>query len=308
MKFRKLVTALLGAIALPSMAAAAPAASAPAATAAALPDVDPALWVVKDKDTTVYLFGTVHGLDGKSDWFNDEVKTAFDKSGEVYLEAILPDNPAELQPMMMKLGMDQSGKTLGSKLTPEIKTKFEKVGTELGLPPAAVLGSPMEPWMLNLTIGAVAAMKAGLNPEFGADKHILKHARAAGKKVGELEGAEWQFNLFDKVPEELQVKQLGQTLDQMPQFKPMLASMIDHWNKGDSEGLGKLLNQGAEQMPEFYKMLLTDRNATWAEWINKRMDQPGTVFLAVGAGHLAGNGSVQDMLAKKGFKAERVKQ
>jgi uncharacterized protein YbaP (TraB family) len=61
-------------------------------------------------------------------------------------------------------------------------------------------------------------------------------------------------------------------------------------------------------MPEFYKMLLTDRNATWAEWINKRMDQPGTVFLAVGAGHLAGNGSVQDMLAKKGFKAERVKQ
>jgi uncharacterized protein YbaP (TraB family) len=127
-------------------------------------------------------------------------------------------------------------------------------------------------------------MKAGLNPEFGADKHILKHARAAGKKVGELEGAEWQFNLFDKVPEELQVKQLGQTLDQMPQFKPMLASMIDHWNKGDSEGLGKLLNQGAEQMPEFYKMLLTDRNATWAEWINKRMDQPGTVFLAVGRG------------------------
>ncbi|HEX8442145.1 MAG TPA: TraB/GumN family protein [Allosphingosinicella sp.] len=281
--------------------------SALAAPTPALPDVDPALWVVKDKDTTVYLFGTVHGLDGKSDWFNDEVKAAFDKSGEVYLEAILPDNPAELQPIMMKHGMDPAGKSLGSKLTPDVKAKLEKVGPELGLPASAVLGSPMEPWMLNLTIGALAAMKAGLNPEFGADKQILKSARAAGKKVGELEGAEFQFSLFDKVPEALQVKQLGQTLDQMAQFKPLLTAMVGHWNKGDAEGLGKLLNQSAEQMPEFYKMVLTDRNATWAEWIDKRMDQPGTVFVAVGAGHLAGRDSVQSMLKTKGLRAKRVR-
>jgi uncharacterized protein YbaP (TraB family) len=90
------------------------------------------------------------------------------------------------------------------------------------------------------------------------------------------------------VPEALQVKQLGQTLDQMDQFKPLLAAMVGHWNKGDAEGLGALLNQSAEQMPEFYKMLLTDRNATWAEWIDKRMDQPGTVFVAVGAGASGG--------------------
>jgi uncharacterized protein YbaP (TraB family) len=289
--------AALAALGLPAIALAAP----------ALPDADPALWVVKDKDTTVYLFGTVHGLDGKTDWFNDEVRTAFDKSGEVYLEAILPDNPAELQPMMMKHGMDPTGKLLGSKLTPEVKAKLEKVGPQLGLPAAAVLGSPMEPWMLTMTIGAMAAMKAGLNPEFGADKQILKSARAAGKKVGELEGAEWQFSLFDKVPEPLQVKQLGQTLDQMDEFKPLLAAMVDHWNKGDADGLGKLLNQSAEQMPEFYKMVLTDRNATWAEWIDKRMDQPGTVFVAVGAGHLAGKDSVQSMLKAKGMKAERVR-
>ena len=32
---------------------------------AALPDADPAIWVVKDPDTTIYLFGTFHALDGK---------------------------------------------------------------------------------------------------------------------------------------------------------------------------------------------------------------------------------------------------
>ena len=120
MKIKKLLAAVLATVALPTVACAAP------APAAALPDADPALWVVKDADTTVYLFGTFHALDGKTDWFNDEVKVAFDKSSEVYLEAILPDNPAEMQPMVMKYGLDPSGKKLSAKLTPELKAKFER--------------------------------------------------------------------------------------------------------------------------------------------------------------------------------------
>ena len=59
--------------------------------------------------------------------------------------------------------------------------------------------------------------------------------------------------------------------------------------------------------PELRKALFTDRNARWAEWIDVRLDKPGTVFTAVGAGHLGGKDSVQDFLAKKGIKAERVK-
>jgi hypothetical protein len=53
-------------------------------------------------------------------------------------------------------------------------------------------------------------------------------------------------------------------------------------------------------------VLLTRRNARWAEWIDARLDRPGTVFLAVGAGHLAGRDSVQAMLEKRGIKAKRV--
>jgi hypothetical protein len=42
-----------------------------------VPDARPALWVVNDEDTIIYLFGTFHALDGRSDWLNDEVMTAF---------------------------------------------------------------------------------------------------------------------------------------------------------------------------------------------------------------------------------------
>jgi uncharacterized protein YbaP (TraB family) len=53
--------------------------------------------------------------------------------------------------------------------------------------------------------------------------------------------------------------------------------------------------------------MLAKRNATWAKWIENRLKSPGTVFVAVGAGHLAGRDSVQDYLAKTGIKTARVK-
>ena len=58
--------------------------------------------------------------------------------------------------------------------------------------------------------------------------------------------------------------------------------------------------------PGLAKVLLIDRNKTWASWIRARLDRPGTVFMAVGAGHLGGKGSVQDQLATKGVKSSRV--
>lgn len=83
------------------------------------PDLDPAVWVVKDADTTIYLFGTIHALDGKSDWFNDEVKASFDKSDELVVEAIAPDDQMAMLPLVQKYALDTSGKTLTSKLSPE---------------------------------------------------------------------------------------------------------------------------------------------------------------------------------------------
>ena len=108
-----LLAAALGLAPCPAAAQAAPPAPAPAAAPAAaaaapLPDADPALWVVRDADTTIYLFGTFHLLDGRP-WFNDEVKAAFDASDELVMEAILPENPAALRPMVMRYAVDPHG-------------------------------------------------------------------------------------------------------------------------------------------------------------------------------------------------------
>jgi uncharacterized protein YbaP (TraB family) len=67
-----------------------------------------------------------------------------------------------------------------------------------------------------------------------------------------------------------------------------------------------MLDQLNQASPETYRMMFTERNARWADWIRARMQTPGTVFVAVGAGHLAGKDSVLVRLAELGIASQRV--
>ena len=62
-----------------------------------------------------------------------------------------------------------------------------------------------------------------------------------------------------------------------------------------------MLGQLERASPDTYRMMFTERNARWADWIAARMQTPGTVFVAVGAGHLAGQDSVLVRLAERGI-------
>ena len=274
------------------------------APGAALPDADPAMWVVKDRDTTIYMFGTFHMLDGKRAWFNDEVKTAFDASNELVVEVKLPENPAELQPLIMKYAVDPAGKTLSQKLAPDVKAKLDKELTAIGLPPQ--MAEPLEPWFISLTLAQMGAQKLGLKPEFGPEAVLSKAAKANGKTVGELETAEFQIAMMDGIPESEQILGISQTIDKFDRIGETFGPMINAWATGDTEGLTKIMNEGVDKMPTLYKAMFVDRNAKWAEWVGQRLEKPGVVFMAVGAGHLAGADSVQAFLGKKGIKAAKV--
>lgn len=279
-------------------------APATAAATAALPDADPAIWVVKDPDTTIYLFGTFHALDGKSDWFNEEVKTAFDQSSEVVLELPPMEDKAALQPIVMKYAIDTSGKPLSEKLSPAAKEKYVKALTEMGVPPAAF--DKFKPFFAALTVIMAGAQKIGMTGEQGAEAILTKAAKDGKKPISGLETVDYQMSLFANLSEADQIKMLEETLSEIDKLGEMFGEMNKHWTAGDAEGMAKLMNDMNDQSPAMYKTLLTDRNASWAEWIDKRLDKPGVVFMGVGAGHLGGKDSVQDLLAKRGIKSKRI--
>jgi uncharacterized protein YbaP (TraB family) len=278
--------------------------SALAQTAAVLPDADPAIWVVKDPDTTIYLFGTFHALDGKSAWFNDEVKTAFDQSNEVVLEIPPFEDKAAIQPLVLKYAGDTSGKALTDKLSPAAKEKYLKQLAAFGIPQA--MFEDKKPFLPALTIIMANAAKLGFTGEQGAEAILTKAAKEGKKPISGLETFDYQMSLFGGMSDADQVKMLEETLEEVEKLGSMFGEMNKHWTSGDSEGMAKLMNEMEAQSPAMYKALLTDRNNNWAGWIAKRLEKPGTVFIGVGAGHLGGKDSVQKILASRGIKSERV--
>jgi uncharacterized protein YbaP (TraB family) len=85
-----------------------------------------------------------------------------------------------------------------------------------------------------------------------------------------------------------------------------MAEMQSAWKRGDQSVFVNMLNQLDAASPDTYRMMFAERNARWADWIAARLQTPGTVFVAVGAGHLAGKDSVLVRLAEKGIQSQRV--
>ncbi|KQN25623.1 polysaccharide biosynthesis protein GumN [Sphingomonas sp. Leaf33] len=284
-------------LALPACAQQAPA-PAPAAK-----DADPALWVVKDADTTIYLFGTVHVLKPGLTWFDEAVKTAFDGSKELVLEMVEPD-AATMQKIVLTKATQPAGTTLTASLPEPTRGKYVKAMGDLGLPATAF--DTYKPWFAAVNLSLIPLMKAGYDPNSGAEKTLTQAANAAGKTVSGLETAEQQIGFFDALSPKAQTEFLGGTIDEMPKIGQTMETMVTDWSAGAPDKLAATLNESMKDSPEVAKTILYDRNARWATWISERMKQPGTVFVAVGAGHLAGKDSVQDKLGAYKLKAVRV--
>ena len=270
--------------------------------APAMKDVDPALWVVKDEDTTIYLFGTVHILKPGLSWFDDAVKEAFEKSDRLVLEMVEP-TAAESQALFGKLAIDQSGKTLRSKMSDADRPVYEAAMGKIGMPAEAL--DPFDPWAAAVTLSVVSMQKQGFDINSGAEKQLTAAANAAKKPIGGVETMEFQLGVFDTMPESEQIRFLIETAKLIDSSSQMMDQMVELWGKPDPDGLGRLMNEGLTSRT-LYDALLTRRNANWAKWIKAELDKPGTTFMAVGAGHLAGPTSVQALLPAYGLSAERV--
>ena len=281
-------------------------ASAPAPVAAGQQPVEragPALWKVADEDTTIYLFGTVHALPEGTEWFSGPIETALAGADELVTEipASAAQDPAAQQ-MVMSKAMLPEGEILRDRLGDTDRASYEAALGTLGMPPAAF--DPFEPWFAGMNLGVLPLMKEGYSAESGVEAMIEQLAPAEAKRAG-LESLADQINLFDNLPEDSQVAFLMVTADNIEQIAPLMKLMVADWLEGDADGLAELMNQGLTD-PVLADALLYNRNARWADWIDTRLDTPGTVFLAVGAGHLAGTRSVQDYLADRGLTVTRL--
>lgn len=266
----------------------------------------PALWQVRDADTTIYLFGTVHVMKPGIDWFDGKVKRAFDASDELVLEIIEPDDPQAIAATMGRLALASDGVKLSDRLTAQARDRYQAAMSANGLPWQTF--EMFNPWMSGMLLSVAPLEKMGYKADLGAEKTLRAAAQANGKKVDALETVDQQIGFFAGLPMDQQVQFLNATVDGLPDMEKEFGSLLRTWEKGQPDKLAKMMNESLEATPELARVLLTGRNANWAKWIKARLAQPGTVFVAVGAGHLAGKGSVQDQLKAIGVASTRVTQ
>jgi hypothetical protein len=258
-----------------SLAAASPASAPPTPP----PATEPAIFVVHDADTTIYLFGTFHALDGDPQWFDHGVRGAFEQSNELVLETLLPEGP----------------------------NASEQLKEAVGHGPAA----KPSPSFLATTKMAISASRAqGMHVDNGADM-VLRHvAESEGKPVEQLETLQFQLNMFNHLsaaaPSVPATARVGDPVGAQPDLSQTMADLQSAWKRGDQSLFVQMLDQLRSGSPDTYRLMFTDRNARWADWIAARLQTPGTVFVAVGAGHLAGKDSVLVRLAEKGIPSQRV--
>src|SRR5512147_1804842 len=116
--------------------------------------IHPALFVVRDADSTIYLFGTIHVRRRGQDWGGPEAHAALASADEVWTELeISPEGDVLGQRLAMQYGMAPAGHPLSSYLSAEENQRLNALTTRLGLPPNAL--EPLQPWLAAVTLSMV---------------------------------------------------------------------------------------------------------------------------------------------------------
>lgn len=264
----------------------------------------PALWKLADSDTQIWLFGTIHMLPEGQRWRTPALEAALAGSEELVLEVADVDDMMASARAMQKLGMASGLPPIAERVPEDKRAALRSMIAESGYPEAVY--DRLETWAAALPLLGVSFKRLGLDPELGVERQIGAPFRAAGKRVVGLETIEQQLSFFDTLSEGAQRALLLAVIEDTQETRAQFRAMLDAWASGDLKGIARTFDDETQMSPELKEALMRRRNARWAQWLERRLDQPGTVFVAVGAGHLAGDDSVQSMLKARGLKAKRV--
>jgi uncharacterized protein YbaP (TraB family) len=283
-------------------------ACAPAAPAAG-PDegIHPALFVARDQDSTLYLFGTVHVRRPGTPWGGANAQAALQSADEVWTELeISPEADAQAQAMMMQLGAAPPDRPLSSWLSEAEYKRFSDLTQRLGAPAASF--ERMQPWLAALTLSVLPMMRAGYDPQSGVDRAIDASADAAGKNRRAFETMQQQLGFLADLSPEMQREMLLDAINESEEGPSELNDLTNAWERGDTGRLQRfVVDDMRRQYPELYQTLFVRRNRAWVETLMREMDGAGVDFVAVGAGHLVGSDGLVEQLRRRGVRVERVR-
>ena len=282
-------------------------------------DVTPAMWkVTDDAGHTMYLFGTIHVGDGRSDAALEKilptVKTCDALALEFDLEEYESDTQAQLQTVMTFVLSD--GSKVTDTIPEELFDRAEALLTEAGVYNEMLKSYNVQFWS-TLVDQAVMMTRSTLSPDYAMDSKLCSYAYETGLPVYSVESAQEQYDLLNSVPDELAVTMIGESLDSMDTYNEDLTEMYELWLSGSEDDLQAFIESDEEPDPEAYSPELIamaedfnramgpDRNDGMLLKAQEYLASGKTVFFAVGAAHMLGEHGLVQLLTNAGYTVER---
>ncbi|MGE5500443.1 MAG: TraB/GumN family protein [Ignavibacteriales bacterium] len=275
-----------------------------AALATALPaSAQPPVWVVRDQDSTIVLFGSVHMLPPGLNWRPEALDTAIRDADDLWFE--LPLNATDSQAaarLAIERGTLPKGQKLVDKLSPSGRRRLEAAARRMNLSIDAL--NRMRPWLAEVTVGVAQLAGGGANGSDGVERTLNNDAPATAQRRA-FETPEQQIAFFADAPEKDQVASLENSLREMEKDPGAYSKLVAAWLAGDTQALER---EGLKPMrrasPTLYDRLVVKRNARWTDMIARRLAGSGETVMVVGAAHLIGKDGVPAMLRRRGLHVE----
>ncbi len=264
----------------------------------------PALWKLADADTTIYLFGTIHVLPKSLKWRTAKFDAAVASADQLYLEVADLDDASKTAGTFMKLAISPNLPPVLNRVPANRRAGLKALIEKSGVPTAVL--DKFEDWAVAVTLSSALLKDLKVSPEDGVEHQLTSLFRAAKKPIAGLETTELQLGFFDKLPAKAQQTFLVSMVDDATDADAEFRKMVRAWGRGDQQAIAISFDDELKLSAELSEVLIRARNRNWTDWLAKRLDTPGTILVAVGAGHLAGKDSVQTMLTKRGLRVARV--
>ena len=276
------------------------------------------LWKIsgKELEEPSYLYGTIHIIPEEDFFLTEATKTAFDAAEQVTFEVDMDkmDNPL-LQLMLMKDIFMKDKMTLQKLLSEEdyavVKAHFVEQGMESAFPMFERIKPMFTQMMASMDMEEMqkgGGMGGGLGEGMKSyEFEFAEMAKEADKKIQGLETISYQMSMFDSIPYEAQAEMLVETIKMGSDSEAdMLQELVDLYKSQNIEAMVSSISADESGLAQYEDLLLNTRNKNWIPVMEKQMSKK-TTFFAVGAGHLAGEEGVINLLRAAGYTLEPMK-
>jgi uncharacterized protein len=274
-----------------------------AASAPAAAQAQPAVWIVRDQDSEMLLFGSIHLLPPGLDWRPQALDAALAQADDLWFE--LPVGPAtdqEAARLAMRLGVLPPGQGLYERLPEDSRLRLGRLAVKYGVPPNVL--DQLKPWFAEVLLVTSMLGAQGADIAYGVERQV-SGAAPPDVRLQALESVEDQLAAFDDVPMDEQLASLGYNLQAMEEDPEAFDRLVGIWMDADLTALeAEAVTPLKAVAPALYERLIVARNGAWLARLQDRLEGSGRTVVVVGAGHLVGEVGLPARLRALGYQVE----